>query len=105
MPFGRAFGAGGGHAAEGGFARHRQFARRHVALARGRLCGRGRKLIGVQMKMCMRIALSMSLLLTLDAYAQSYPSKPIRYIVPFPPGGGQDLVVRALAPRMTEALG
>jgi tripartite-type tricarboxylate transporter receptor subunit TctC len=39
------------------------------------------------------------------AFAQSYPSKPIRYIVPFPPGGGQDLVVRALAPRMTEALG
>jgi tripartite-type tricarboxylate transporter receptor subunit TctC len=39
------------------------------------------------------------------AYAQSYPSKSIRYIVPFPPGGGQDLVVRALAPRMTEALG
>ncbi len=39
------------------------------------------------------------------ALAQSYPAKPIRYIVPFPPGGGQDLVVRALAPRMTEALG
>jgi tripartite-type tricarboxylate transporter receptor subunit TctC len=40
-----------------------------------------------------------------SAIAQGYPSKPIRYIVPFPPGGGQDLVVRALAPRMTEALG
>ena len=40
-----------------------------------------------------------------SAFAQTYPSKPIRYIVPFPPGGGQDLVVRALAPRMTEALG
>ena len=43
--------------------------------------------------------------LALDAFAQGYPAKPIRYIVPFPAGGGQDLVVRALAPRMTEALG
>jgi tripartite-type tricarboxylate transporter receptor subunit TctC len=40
-----------------------------------------------------------------EALAQSYPVKPIRYIVPFPPGGGQDLVVRALAPRLSEALG
>ena len=37
--------------------------------------------------------------------AQSYPSKPIRYIIPFAPGGGQDLVGRALAPRLTEGLG
>jgi tripartite-type tricarboxylate transporter receptor subunit TctC len=42
---------------------------------------------------------------TANAFAQAYPSKPIRYIVPFPAGGGQDLVVRALAPRLTEALG
>ena len=41
----------------------------------------------------------------MDAFAQAYPSKPIRYIVPFPAGGGQDLVVRALAPRMSGALG
>jgi tripartite-type tricarboxylate transporter receptor subunit TctC len=41
----------------------------------------------------------------MDASAQAYPAKPIRYIVPFPAGGGQDLVVRALAPRMSEALG
>jgi tripartite-type tricarboxylate transporter receptor subunit TctC len=34
-----------------------------------------------------------------------YPAKPIRYIIPFPPGGGQDLVGRALAPRLSEALG
>jgi tripartite-type tricarboxylate transporter receptor subunit TctC len=54
-----------------------------------------------------RIALLVlpALALTMDAFAQGYPAKPIRYIVPFPPGGGQDLVVRALAPRMTEALG
>lgn len=45
------------------------------------------------------------LLLTAGAVAQGYPARPIRYIVPFPPGGGQDLVARALAPRLSEALG
>lgn len=36
---------------------------------------------------------------------QAFPTKPIRYIIPFPPGGGQDLVGRALAPRLAEGLG
>ena len=38
-------------------------------------------------------------------FAQPYPSKPIRFIVSFPPGGSSDLIVRAIAPRMGEHLG
>ena len=37
--------------------------------------------------------------------AQPYPSKPIRFIVSFPPGGSSDLIARAIAPRMGEKLG
>jgi tripartite-type tricarboxylate transporter receptor subunit TctC len=39
------------------------------------------------------------------ALAQSYPSKPIRLIAPFPPGGSVDVVGRMLAVRLTESLG
>ncbi len=39
------------------------------------------------------------------AGAQSYPVKPIRIIVPYAPGGSTDVVMRILAPRLTEFLG
>jgi tripartite-type tricarboxylate transporter receptor subunit TctC len=39
------------------------------------------------------------------AHAQTYPAKPIRIIVPYPPGGGTDVVARTLAQRMTEVIG
>jgi tripartite-type tricarboxylate transporter receptor subunit TctC len=37
--------------------------------------------------------------------AQAYPSKPLRWIVGFPPGGGADTVVRIMAPWLAERLG
>jgi len=38
-------------------------------------------------------------------FAQAYPTKPIRVIVPFPPGGSVDTVARLLSPRLAESLG
>jgi tripartite-type tricarboxylate transporter receptor subunit TctC len=40
-----------------------------------------------------------------DALAQAYPSKPIRLIVPFPPGGGVDFIGRIVGQKLAERLG
>ena len=39
------------------------------------------------------------------AHAQSYPTKPIRIVIPYPPGGGTDIVIRAVSGRLSERLG
>ena len=39
------------------------------------------------------------------APAQGFPKGPVKLVVPFPAGGGSDVVARAVAPRMAEALG
>ena len=50
------------------------------------------------------IVLASAALLSVAASAQdAYPSKPIRIIVPFPPGGGTDTVARAVSARLTES--
>jgi tripartite-type tricarboxylate transporter receptor subunit TctC len=38
-------------------------------------------------------------------YAQSYPNKPIRFIIPFPPGGAADIVGRIVGQKLAERLG
>jgi tripartite-type tricarboxylate transporter receptor subunit TctC len=53
----------------------------------------------------MKCTLLLALVFSGAALAQSYPTKPIRFIVSFPPGGSADLISRAIAPRMSEKLG
>jgi len=53
----------------------------------------------------MRFAAVLVCLLAGTAHAQSWPSKPIRFIVSFPPGGSADLIARSIAPKLSEKLG
>jgi tripartite-type tricarboxylate transporter receptor subunit TctC len=54
-----------------------------------------------------RLVLAIALTCGLPAatHAQSWPSKPIRYIVPFPPGGATDILARSIADKLGPALG
>lgn len=42
---------------------------------------------------------------TPPADAQKWPARAIRWVVPFPPGGGADVLARTLGPKLSEALG
>jgi tripartite-type tricarboxylate transporter receptor subunit TctC len=53
----------------------------------------------------MRLLLLLLIALAVPAWGQTYPSKPVRVIVTFPPGSTPDIVGRALAGRLQEAMG
>jgi tripartite-type tricarboxylate transporter receptor subunit TctC len=54
---------------------------------------------------CLALAAASLAALTFGAQAETYPSRPIRLVVPFPPGGPTDVLARIVAPRLAEKLG
>jgi tripartite-type tricarboxylate transporter receptor subunit TctC len=56
------------------------------------------------MKTIARIAILL-IVVAANAFAQTYPARPVKLIVPFPPGGNTDIVGRLVAQKLTEGLG
>jgi tripartite-type tricarboxylate transporter receptor subunit TctC len=56
------------------------------------------------MRALLHAAVSVVLLVG-NAFGQSYPAKPVKLIVPFPPGGNTDIVGRLIAQKLSESMG
>jgi tripartite-type tricarboxylate transporter receptor subunit TctC len=57
------------------------------------------------MRTHLTLAAAAALLVAISAHSQTYPSKPIRIVVPFAAGGPADITARTISPRLTELLG
>jgi tripartite-type tricarboxylate transporter receptor subunit TctC len=51
-----------------------------------------------------RLLIALTATLAVNAHAQPWPSKPIRAVAPYPPGGGVDFVTRTVSQRLSEVL-
>src|SRR5262245_57452473 len=51
------------------------------------------------------LALGAGLLAPIAVFSQAYPAKPVRVVIPWPPGGSNDIVGRVVFQRMAEQLG
>jgi len=49
--------------------------------------------------------MALAILIALPSHAQDWPTKPVRIVVPFPPGGSADPIARALAQKLQASLG
>ena len=52
-----------------------------------------------------KLLFALAALVSLQVAAQEYPTRSIRVVVPFPPGGAADTMARLIAPQMSKALG
>lgn len=59
----------------------------------------------ISMKWLLGVLLFGASLVGLSASAQTWPTKSIRIVIPFAPGGGTDILVRIMVPKLTELLG
>jgi tripartite-type tricarboxylate transporter receptor subunit TctC len=62
-----------------------------------------RRFMAILLAMILRALLACAALVSSAAQADDYPSKPVRLLVGFPPGGATDLVARILQPRLAQA--
>ena len=51
------------------------------------------------------LSLALALIPAFAGAQKSYPTKPVRFILPFPPGGGTDTLGRAIGQKLGESLG